>query len=278
MYRKIGVAVAFSPRCGSIVAEAVKLQHVFGAELVFIHIGKRTDALEQYLMGVIEASDAVREKSKLVWAKGFTAYKIISVCKAEQIDLLVLGALKRENILKYHIGSVARHVLRKAEFSVLTLITPSVPPKKINRILVNATEGKQYINTLVSSVEWAKLEGASHLVVFKAIKLFGLSMAITGEDASEDNYDARRRKIIADNIKETEKLLAGIDTGNLHVNIKIAAGKAGHELKKCAIKTKADLVVVQSPGHKLGLLDRFFPHYLEHILWDLPCNLLVNKR
>ena len=36
------------------------------------------------------------------------------------------------------------------------------------------------------------------------------------------------------------------------------------------------LVLVLRKGG--SLLDRFFPHYLEHILWDLPCNLLVDKR
>jgi nucleotide-binding universal stress UspA family protein len=47
-------------------------------------------------------------------------------------------------------------------------------------------------------------------------------------------------------------------------------------LARFAEDIKADLLVVGDVG-KLGFLDRLFPHDLEDILSDLPCNLLIVK-
>lgn len=277
MYSRIGVAVAFSPRCEAIVAEAAHLQQIFDSELVFIHVGKTEPDEEAYLNEVIDHSQVNREKMRLIWEKGSPASKILSVCKREKVDLLIAGALKKENLVKFYIGSIARHILRKANCSVLTLIEPSEKPKKFRRMIINATEGdfsKAAINT---GIQWAKKHGAKQVTIFKAIKLFGLTMAIAGEEKSEKSYEKEKRRIIDDAYRETEALLADIDTENIRVHIKIAAGKPGFELRKCAARLNADLLVIQAPGHKLGLLDRFFPHYIEHLLTNLPANLLIHK-
>jgi len=48
-------------------------------------------------------------------------------------------------------------------------------------------------------------------------------------------------------------------------------------LRKFTKRIHADLLVVKSPSHKLNLLDRIFPHYLELVMEDLPSNLLIDK-
>jgi nucleotide-binding universal stress UspA family protein len=202
----------------------------------------------------------------------------LSVCKREGIELLLAGALRKENLVKFYIGSIARRILRKANCSVFTMIEPSAPPQAIKRVVINATEGVNSEETVKTGITWSKRVGARKVVIFKAIPLFGLSMAISGEEGSERSYEAARRKIISEAYEETEALVNQIDTGPLKIHIKIAAGKPGYELRKCALKIKADLLVVKAPGHKLGILDRLFPHYLEQVLWDLPCNLLIDKR
>ena len=227
MYKKIGVAVAFSPRCEAIVAEAARLQQLFNAQLYFIHVGKTSASEMQYLKDVIRDSEVKHNNIKMIWEKGFAASKILTVCKREGLELLLLGALRKENILKFYIGSIARNVLRRANCSVFTMISPSIPPKEIRRVVINATEGVNYQDTISTGIEWAKLEGAEQVVIFKAIKLFGLSMAIKGEEGSEKSYEEARRKIVSEAYEETEALLSDIDSGNLRVHIKIAAGKPG---------------------------------------------------
>ena len=198
MYTKIGVAVAFSPRCEAIVAEAARLQQLFDAALYFIHVGKTTPKEKKYLNDVIESSDVNRDKVNVVWETVFTARKILSECKREGIDLLLAGALRKENFVKFYIGSIARNILRKAICSVFTMIEPSSPPRAINRVIINATEGINYQDTVKTGIMWSKLVGAKKVVVFKAIPLFGLSMAISGEEGSEKSNETARRKNISE--------------------------------------------------------------------------------
>jgi hypothetical protein len=102
-------------------------------------------------------------------------------------------------------------------------------------------------------------------------------MALAGEEETEQDQEETRRKIVGKEIEEIENILKGIDTDGLHVNIKVASGKPGFELRKFTKRVHADLLVVKNPEHKLNFLDRIFPHYLELIMEDLPSNLLIHK-
>ena len=50
----------------------------------------------------------------------------------KKIDLLILGAVKREQILKYYVGSIARKITRQAKCSILLLIKPSLSVYLVN--------------------------------------------------------------------------------------------------------------------------------------------------
>jgi len=277
MYNKIGVAIAFSPRCEAIMGEASRLQKFFGAGLVLIHVGETQPDEKAYMEEMIEITGVNRDKVKIVWEKGNPAKKIISVAKKEKIDLLVAGALQRENVVKFYFGSIARKLIRKSTCSLLMLINPANPAKPFRRIVINGTEGDNYAGTIEQGIKLAKLEKAKRVHIFKGIKLFGLSMALAGEEETEHDQEETRRKIVGKEIEEIENILRGIDTDGLHVNIKVASGKPGFELRKFTKRVHADLLVVKSPGHQLNFLDRIFPHYLELILEDLPSNLLIDK-
>lgn len=63
----------------------------------------------------------------------------------------------------------------------------------------------------------------------------------------------------------------------MKITIKMLSGKSGFELARFAERKKADLLVVSAPKERLILLDRLFPHDLEYVFANLPCNLLVIK-
>jgi len=277
MYKKIGVAVAFSPRCEAIIGEAARLQNLFDAELILIHVGETKPDEKKYLEEIIETTDVNTGKLKIIWENGNPAKKILSVGRRQKIDLLVAGALQKETVVKFYFGSIARKLIRKSRCSILMLINPSNNPKKFKRIVINGTEGDNYADTIKRGIELAKLENARRVHIFKGIKLFGLSMALAGEEETEHDQEETRREIVGNEIAEIKKILEGIDTTGLNVNIKVASGKPGFELRKFTKRVQADLLVVKSPGHRLNFLDRIFPHYLELIMEDLPSNLLIDK-
>jgi len=277
MYKRIGVAVAFSPRCEAIISEAARLQKLFNATLILIHVGEVQPDEKTYLEEIVSSSKADKNKLKFVWVKGNPASKILSVGRKEKIDLLVAGALQKESVVKFYFGSIARKLIRKSNCSILMLINPSDTPKPFKRIVINGTEGENYAESIRHGIEIGKLEHAVQIHIFKGIKLFGLSMALAGEEESEHEQEETRREIVGQEIAEIERILAEMDTKGLKINIKVASGKTGYELRKFTKKVRADLLIVKSPEHRLNLLDRLFPHYLELLMENLPSNLLIDK-
>ena len=277
MYKRIGVAVAFSPRCEAIIGEAARLQKVYDAELILIHIGDEKPDEKSYLDELVESSHVNVDKLKFIWEKGNPSKKILSIGRREKIDLLVAGALEKESVVKFYFGSIARSLIRNSKCSILMLINPAIPPKPFKRIVINGTEADNYAETIKHGIDLAKLENAERVYIFKGIKLFGLSMALAGEEENEHEQEETRRGIVSQEIGEIENIIEGLDTGSLNINVKVASGKPGYELRKFTKRIHADLLVVKSPSHKLNLLDRIFPHYLELVMEDLPSNLLIDK-
>ena len=211
MYKRIGVAVAFSPRCEAIISEAARLQKLFNATLILIHVGEVQPDEKTYLEEIVSSSKADKNKLKFVWVKGNPASKILSVGRKEKIDLLVAGALQKESVVKFYFGSIARKLIRKSNCSILMLINPSDTPKPFKRIVINGTEGENYAESIRHGIEIGKLEHAVQIHIFKGIKLFGLSMALAGEEESEHEQEETRREIVGQEIAEIERILAEMD-------------------------------------------------------------------
>lgn len=277
MYNKIGVAVAFSPQCEAIIGEAVRLQKLYDADLIFIHIGTETPEEKNKLSEMVAHADAREHKLRYIWEQGKTAKKILEIGRREHIDLLVAGALKQENLVKYYFGSVARKLIRKSACSILMLTSPQLPAKPFKKIVIDGTEGDLYAETIQHGFDIAKAEKADHVYIFKGIKLFGLSMALTGEEDSEQEQEDRRRELISREHEEIDKIIEQSDIGSLKIHVKIASGKPGYELRRFTDRIGADLLIVKSAAHELNLFDRLFPHHLEQIIEDLPTNLLIDK-
>src|SRR5690606_37769060 len=108
----------------------------------------------------------------------------------------------------------------------------------------------------------------------KDVKMYGLTMALAGEDP-EHEYSETRRSLLQEEIAAVQQILDQcLDCHGLRINIKVAAGKSGYELAKFSRNVAADLLITASPRRNLNLFDRMFPHDLEYILADLPTNLL----
>lgn len=276
MYRKIALAIAFSPRIEALIAETKRLKDLHRSELVLIHIGQKTPELENRLFGMLEKYGVNLGQTKIVWEDGKPAKKIIQVCNTEGVDLLVAGALKKEELFTYYIGSIARKIIRKASCSVLVLIEPSVTPRPFHKIVINGTQQAQTPYVIGQGVELCKLEQAKQVFILNEIKMYGLKMA-TISDNSEEEVSKNRKKLVSEEVSYVEDILKTIDQGNLKINIKVTSGRWAPELAKFSESISADLLILG--GHEnLTFFDRLFPHDIEDILGNLPCNLLIVKK
>jgi nucleotide-binding universal stress UspA family protein len=275
MYQKIALAIAFSPRMEALIAEAKRLIDLFGSELILIHVGLKTADLEAKLTEIITIHGLNAASVTTIWKEGKPAKMILKACEEEGVDLLMLGALKKEGLLTYYLGSVARKVIRKAKCSVLTLIDPKMGPTKFSKVVINGTQLEVTPKVIAQGLKFCRAEGASQVHIINEIKLYGLQMATAGE-GSEDEISNTRRKLVQEEIRYVQEILDGLDQTGLKINIKVTAGKWAVELVRYCESIHADLLIM---GDENGytFIDRLFPHDLEEILSELPCNLLIVK-
>ena len=276
MFNKIALAVAFSPTLEALICESKRLKDIFNSELLLIHVGEKSPELENILQQLLSKHGLEGNKIKTIWEKGNPAKKIIHTCNEENVDLLVAGALKTEGFFKYYIGTIARKIIRKSNCSVLMLVDPLENPTPFDKVVINGTQQEQTPFVIKKGLEWCKMDQAKQIYVVNEIKMYGFQMA-TAAEGGEEEVSNTRRKLVSEEVTYVENILKTIDKGDLKINIKITCGKWAVELARFAVDFKADLLIVGDEG-KLGFLDRLFPHDLEDILNDLPCNLLIVKK
>jgi nucleotide-binding universal stress UspA family protein len=218
----------------------------------------------------LDASDGV----KIFWEEGKPSQRILAVCKKENVDLLIAGALKKENLLQYYLGTVARKIIRKADCSVLLLVNPSTTPQPFKNIVVEADDRPYVEQSLQAACQIALKDESSWLHIVRELKMYGLTMT-AAEQCSEQEYEDMRHNLVQSEIDTVEKILHEIPHEGVKINIKLVSGKSGFELTQFTQRKQADLLIVGAPERRFSFFDRVFTHDQEYIFADLPCNLLI---
>ncbi|TNF29050.1 MAG: universal stress protein [Bacteroidetes bacterium] len=274
-FRTIATAIAFSPYAEANLHESARIAIMLDADLILIHVGKRTDEKESRLNLLVSQTGIDPAKVKIEFRDGDPVRSILDSCAENKVDLLIAGAMKKENLIKFYTGSVARKLCRKAECSILLLTDRSVIRNKCQEIVVSGDDHEKTPITVRTANYFGKVLGASHITIVDEIdpKL----VADHADDDSELAAAAQKRKDIKQKedarIHNIEQQLK--EEGNLPVDHKCIFGKAGYTIGHYAAANKADLLVMNSPDKQLGIMDRVFPHDLEYVLSDLPCCLMI---
>lgn len=275
MFTKIAVAITGSPTLEALLAASRRLQLLFDAEILLLHVEKDSDPKEEEMLRkAVESCNFYPDRTSLFFETGHPADTILSFCKQQQVDLLVAGALKKENLFRSYLASIGRKIIRSADCSILILVDPSRQPTPFREIVVNGSEQSNTHKALEVACMIGQKEKARHVHILKDIKLFGLTMAMAGEDA-EAEYSEKKKKLIYDEIKYIKQQLENVDTTGLNLNIKIISGKPGLEISKFTKRVEADLLVWGGAEHRLNFFDRIMSHDLEYVLNDIPANMLI---
>lgn len=273
--KKILIGIAFSPNLKPNIFEAIRMANMFGAQLVGVHVGEKTNKKQNQLADLILEAPKLKYPIKTVWQKGKPVDVILNTAVNEKIDLLVLGALQQENLYKYYVGSVARELTRKASCSVLLLIKPSVKRVKCNHIVVNGLKDKRTTETIEASFLVSKALECKRITIVEEISQKEIEVKVS------DDYSLRKANINKEKLKRREdsrvnKILGNIRTDGISVKIQSIFGKRGYSIGHYAKVKRADLLVMNAPS-KTSILDRIFPHDIEYILTELPTDVLIVK-
>lgn len=275
MFKRIAVAITASPTLEALLAESKRLQLLFDSEILLLHVKKDGEPQEEELLRKAVSDCAfLPDKTSLFFEKGAAADTILAFCKKQRVDLLVAGALKKENLFRSYLASIGRKMIRSADCSILILVEPSRQPAPFREIVVNGSEHPNAHKALEVACMIGRKENARFIHILKDIKMYGLTMAMAGEDA-EPEYSEKKKSLVQDEIAYVHQQLKNIDTSGLRINVKVISGKPGLEISKFARRMEADLLVLGGAEHRLNFFDRIMSHDLEYLLNDIPSNMLI---
>ena len=274
-FNTVGTGVTFSPNLKANICQSARLALLFEASLVLIHVGekslKKSATFDAYLAPFLKQG----LQASVVFRPGEPVGSILESVKENEVDLLILGALKRENFLKYYIGSIARKITRKASCSVMLLINPSIGPLPCKHVVVNGLEDQKTPATISAAFFVAKALGSEKITIVEEVS--NTEVGNVQDDKSLRKSTLLKEKISRREDSRIQKILDEIPAQNKE-NKTIATqsifGKRGYSIGHYAQVVRADLLVMNAPKAS-GFLDRLFPHDIEHILTELPTDILI---
>lgn len=248
---------------------------MFNAELVAVHVGKKNTKEEQILKQLLNEAPKLKKEFTTIWKEGNPVNVILDSCNKENVDLLILGAVQKENLYKYYVGSIARKLTRKAPCSVLLLIKPSIKRIPAKHIVVNGLEDTKTAETIKYAFNVAKSIGSKRVTIVEEVSQAELHVKVS------DDKTLRKATITKERLKQREdtrvnNILEGINTENIIVKTQSIFGRRGYSIGHYARVKRADLLVMNAPT-KTSILDRIFPHDIEYILSELPTDVLIVK-
>ena len=273
------VGFAFSPNLKANIFTSLRLANSLEAEIFFIHVGKKTSVKEKTFEEILEDSPVQPKLIKVLWEEGGPIPTILKMCEKNKIDLLLLGAVQRENVLKFYVGSIAREITRKAPCSVLLLIKPSIEEVPSKHVVVNALNEPNTEKTIRAAFEFSSLMDIPNVTLVGEISQSKVNVT------ADDDESLKKVTEIKEGIENEEKnrydeILKNIPD-SLKENKKIQSqsifGARGYSIGHYARVVRADLLVLNSEMKRSSFISRIFPKDLEHILSELPTDVLIIK-
>ncbi|MGL4597557.1 MAG: universal stress protein, partial [Bacteroidia bacterium] len=258
-----------------LLGEAKRLADECGANLLLFHIGDRTRTKESRLDDLFRKIGIDEHTTRVIWQEGEPLTTLLQLCKLNIVDLLVLGAMQRENVLKYYLGSLARRISRKAKCSVLLLTAPDVKGTRFKKIVVNGDENAKTVHTIQTAIYFAEKVKGRDMTVATEVHQPGLAMTMAGDSTVTETTKIKKEMKEEEMNKSHSIVESCIVDSRIEITEKLITGKPGFAIRQFAETKKADLLVINSPDVKYGLIDRLFTHDMEYILEDLPCNVLI---
>ncbi|WP_432412325.1 universal stress protein [Rasiella sp. SM2506] len=275
-FSSIGIGVTFSPNLKANLYEAARLSMLFDSKLILIHVGVASEEKTNKFQEILAPFFIDGLTIDIVYAPGEPVASILKSVNDKKINLLILGALQRENFFKYYVGSIARKITRSAKCSVLLLINPSIKRIKCKHIVVNGLKDKKTEQAIKAAFFVANALQAEQLTIVEEITQQEVAISIN-DDKSLRLATLKKEKLRRQEDSRIKNIISTIPEKHkkdLTIRTQPIFGKRGYSIGHFAKVARADLLVMNGPN-KSGFIDRLFPHDIEHILTELPTDVLI---
>lgn len=246
-YRRAAVASTFSPTFAAVLAEAKCFAGHCEASLEVLHAAARTDEKESRFREVLGAGAAIR------WVENESpAAALLSV--AGDYELLIAGALQREDGERPYTSGVARDLLRSASCDLLLVPRPAehpAPPAHVVLALDPGEDGRDLLARTVSILHPRRVTIAVTHTPFAAAIAASRGEAPTDLDAW------------------LEGLAVGLEDCDIELDQRVVRSNTGYNLCDTVEGLEADLLVVKAS--EAGSL----PLHMNWLFQVIPTRLLV---
>lgn len=267
-YRIVGVASTFSPRFLQVLAEAKRVRERLCRELQLIYVGQRDDETSRKFSEALVALALPEDSAIHYHHHEDPAAAIIEAVRANDIDLLVAGALEKEVVLRPFLGNVARTLVRKANCSVILVTKPESEPKPFERIVFLADYSDHGKAALIKTIGLAALERSERLYVIRVYTTFDEARAkARGDSAQNDGARTLEEEEIA-----LEKFIDSAGDNDVPIEARCIRGNTGYAALDFIQSVDASLLVVPVDPKACG---DGLPAHVAWITDVIPCNLWV---
>ncbi len=275
-FQVIGIGAAFSPTLKANLYESSRLSLAFDATLVLIHVGEDSVEKRNQLDEILAPFKKEGLGYAYVFQPGNPVESILEAAQKHQIDLLILGALQRENIVNYYVGSIARKITRKAPCSVLLLIKPSIERVPCDHIVVNGLEAEKTKQTIGAAFHVAHRLKAGRLTIVEEIRQQEIAIKAQ-DDKSLRQVTLKKEKLKRREDMRVQQMIEAVPQAikeGITIETQPIFGRRGYSIGHYAEVVRADLLVMNA-SKSGSFWDRLFPHDIEHILTELPTDVLI---
>jgi len=276
-FQSVGVAVSFSPYCVSLLREAKRFKDVLGSKLFLIHIGEFTKAAEKHIQQLAMQVDLHEKDYTIISRKGDPAELIIKISKDQKLSLLIMGALEKENFIKYYLGSVARKVMRMAPSNVLVITPSSHTFEGFKNICVSIDYSADSEYAVKCAYEIALLNSVPSITLIREVQTPGLAITVHDSGSTQETDEARKRWQ-EEELAKMKFFARELHCKNVTFELVCLIGKKGVESVQYMEHTRGDLLVSFSHKKSSSFWDRVFQNDLEYIFEKLPRAFLLVKR
>lgn len=272
---KILVGAAFSPNLKVNIIQACRFATYFNAKLYIVHIGT-FDQEKQKKIDTIVGDFEYQGAIEYVFKEGNPVQVLSQICNQNQIGLLILGALQRENVYKHYIGKVAKKLTRKVHCSVLLLRNQSKKEFIKKHIVINGLACEKSAKTIETGLYVGHSLSSNKVTIVEEVENNGLKVdderslrkATIDYDRKSHQEDLRIKKILS---KVPENYLSKIE-----IKLQSIFGRSGYSIGHYARVVRADLLIMNIPERK-GIFKKIMMDDLDFILSELPTDVLIIK-
>ncbi len=269
-YRTVAVASTFSPRFLQVLAEGKRVRDRLCQQLQLIYVGECDEETSRKFASAL-LQLALPEDSAIHYHQAEDpAVAILEAARANEIDLIVAGALEKEVVLRPFLGNVARTLVRKADCSVILFTKPESEPKKLGRIVFLADYSEHGRTALLRALRLAALEECEKLYVIRVYTTFDEARAKARTEPPELGGEGART--LEEEEIALERFIDSAGPNEVPIEARCIRGNTGYAALDFIQSIEASLLAVPVDPAACG---DGLPAHVAWITDVIPCNLWV---